>query len=150
MMMDAGAQTPFSEAETFFRANGLTDLAQMLPMFKPDRFIRMASGLPRVERFVADSEVRTSSGQWTAMETNGHAEGHLCLSNAAARTLISGDQVLPDDLLEHQLHVSQQRRRIRSAHICRRSNVCERCRPTRSSCLLTARRFTVSSSGSTI
>jgi glyoxylase-like metal-dependent hydrolase (beta-lactamase superfamily II) len=95
MMLDAGAQTPFSDAEKFFRANGLTELEQMLPMFKPDRFIRMASGLPRVERFVADNEVAPFSGEWTAMETNGHAEGHLCLSNAAARTLISGDQVLP-------------------------------------------------------
>jgi glyoxylase-like metal-dependent hydrolase (beta-lactamase superfamily II) len=95
IMLGAGAQTPFFDAETFFRAHGLTDLAQMLPMFKPERFIRMASGLPRVERFVADNEVLLFDAQWTAMETNGHAEGHLCLSNVSARALISGDQVLP-------------------------------------------------------
>jgi len=95
MMIDPGAQTPFSDAETFFRANGLSELAQMLPMFKPERFIRLASGLPHVERFIADNEALPFGGQWTAMETNGHAEGHLCLSNVGARALISGDQVLP-------------------------------------------------------
>ena len=39
--------------------------------------------------------VALGRGEWTALETNGHAEGHLCLSNAASRALISGDQVLP-------------------------------------------------------
>jgi glyoxylase-like metal-dependent hydrolase (beta-lactamase superfamily II) len=29
------------------------------------------------------------------MQTDGHAHGHLCLSNALANLLISGDQVLP-------------------------------------------------------
>jgi glyoxylase-like metal-dependent hydrolase (beta-lactamase superfamily II) len=33
--------------------------------------------------------------EWTALETNGHAEGHLCLYSAAHAALISGDQVLP-------------------------------------------------------
>jgi glyoxylase-like metal-dependent hydrolase (beta-lactamase superfamily II) len=90
-----GHPTPFSIAEDFFRANGLNESAQLLPMFKPERFIRMTSGLPRVERFVADGEILQWNGDWTALETNGHAEGHLCLWNADARVLISGDQVLP-------------------------------------------------------
>ncbi len=94
-MLGDDAKTPFADAERFFRANGLQDVEQLLPMFKPDRFLRMSSGLPRVERFVADAEVIEWSSQWTALETNGHAEGHLCLSNSAARVLISGDQVLP-------------------------------------------------------
>lgn len=86
----------FSGANDFFRSHGLMDEAQVQAMFRPDRFVRMASGVPRVERFIADSEVvRWGMGDWTALETNGHAEGHLCLSNPALRVLISGDQVLP-------------------------------------------------------
>src|SRR5262249_54557054 len=38
---------------------------------------------------------RWGAHEWTALETNGHAEGHLCLSNDATGVLISGDQVLP-------------------------------------------------------
>ena len=91
----SGRATPFSIAENFFRQNGLSDSAQMLPMFKPERFIRMTSGLPRVQRFPGDGEAMDWSADWTAMETNGHAEGHLCLWNAKERILISGDQVLP-------------------------------------------------------
>ncbi|MGH6609158.1 MAG: MBL fold metallo-hydrolase, partial [Burkholderiaceae bacterium] len=89
--------TQFPDAEGFFRSHGLEDLAQILPMFKPERFARMASGLPQVERHIANGEILQwgSGNHWTALETNGHAEGHLCLSNGAARVLISGDQVLP-------------------------------------------------------
>jgi glyoxylase-like metal-dependent hydrolase (beta-lactamase superfamily II) len=82
--------------EAFFRSHGLSDSAQIQPMFKPERFGRMTSGLPRVERYVADGDtLRWGGGEWSAMQTDGHAHGHLCLSNAAARVLISGDQVLP-------------------------------------------------------
>jgi glyoxylase-like metal-dependent hydrolase (beta-lactamase superfamily II) len=85
----------FTIAESFFRAHGVEDSAHMLPMFKPERFIRMTSGLPSVARFVRDEEPAPWSAAWRALETNGHAEGHLCLWNAAARVLVSGDQVLP-------------------------------------------------------
>lgn len=95
LMMGGDANKAFSGAETFFRENGLTEIEHMLPMFKPERFIRMASGLPHVELFVADNDVLQWSAPWIAMETNGHAEGHLCLSNPGASVLISGDQVLP-------------------------------------------------------
>lgn len=90
-----GDMTVFSVAESFFRANGLEDASQMLPMFKPERFIRMTSGLPAIERFVGDGDALPVSADWTAFETNGHAEGHLCLWNAKERVLVSGDQVLP-------------------------------------------------------
>jgi glyoxylase-like metal-dependent hydrolase (beta-lactamase superfamily II) len=83
-------------ASEFFRSHGLSDVAQIQAMFNPERFLRMSSGMPRVERFIADSEViRWGAGAWSALETNGHAEGHLCLSNPVLRVLISGDQVLP-------------------------------------------------------
>jgi glyoxylase-like metal-dependent hydrolase (beta-lactamase superfamily II) len=84
------------QVEEFFHSHGLSDVAQVLPMFRPERFGRMTSGLPQVERLVAEGDtVRWGGGEWSAMQTDGHAQGHLCLSNAAARVLISGDQVLP-------------------------------------------------------
>ena len=87
--------TAFADAESFLRANGLAEISQMLPMLNPERFLRMTSGLPDVSQFIKDGDVMPWSAPWTALETNGHAEGHLCLWNAASRVLISGDQVLP-------------------------------------------------------
>ena len=56
----------------------------------------MTSGLAQVELTIADGDtLRWGGGEWTALQTDGHALGHLCLSNTAARVLISGDQVLP-------------------------------------------------------
>jgi glyoxylase-like metal-dependent hydrolase (beta-lactamase superfamily II) len=82
--------------QAFFSSHGLIDTTQVQAIFQPERLARMASGLPRVEQLVADSQViRWGTNEWTALETNGHAEGHLCLSNPALRVLISGDQVLP-------------------------------------------------------
>jgi glyoxylase-like metal-dependent hydrolase (beta-lactamase superfamily II) len=82
--------------QAFFTSHGLSDTTQVQAIFQPERIARMASGLPRVEQTIADSEViRWGAREWMALETNGHAEGHLCLSNPAARILISGDQVLP-------------------------------------------------------
>jgi len=95
-MWSGEAQSHFNSAEQFFSSHGVTDALQIRSMFRPDRFARMTSGLPKVEQFIADEDsIRWGTGEWTALETNGHAEGHLCLSNPAARLLISGDQVLP-------------------------------------------------------
>ena len=80
--------------QAFFNSHGLADTTQVQAMLQPERIARMASGLPDVERMIADNEViRWGENEWTALETNGHAEGHLCLSNPALRILISGDQV---------------------------------------------------------
>jgi glyoxylase-like metal-dependent hydrolase (beta-lactamase superfamily II) len=85
-----------ADAEAFVRSHGLADLEQIRPMLRPERFGRMTSGVPDVERHVADGEtLRWGAHDWVAMQTNGHAEGHLCLANGATRVLISGDQVLP-------------------------------------------------------
>jgi glyoxylase-like metal-dependent hydrolase (beta-lactamase superfamily II) len=96
-VMSTGEGRPEArEVEAFFHSHGLSDAAQIQPMFKPERFGRMTSGLPNVERHVADGDtLQWKDGEWLAYQTDGHAEGHLCLSNAAARVLISGDQVLP-------------------------------------------------------
>jgi glyoxylase-like metal-dependent hydrolase (beta-lactamase superfamily II) len=84
------------QVEAFFRSHGVSDAAQVQPVFNPERFSRMTSGLPQVEQHVADGDTLSWAGnEWLALQTDGHAQGHLCLSNAAARVLISGDQVLP-------------------------------------------------------
>ena len=96
-VMSTGEGRPeAAEVEAFFHSHGLDDVTQIQPMFKPERFSRMTSGMPDVERLVADGDtLQWGGGEWLAFQTDGHAEGHLCLSNAAARVLISGDQVLP-------------------------------------------------------
>lgn len=95
-VMSTGEGRPQAgQVEAFFRSHGLSDAAQVQPMFKPERFGRMTSGLPQVERHVADGDTLHWAGEWLALQTDGHAHGHLCLSNSAARVLISGDQVLP-------------------------------------------------------
>lgn len=95
-MASGEARALFSDSEQFFKSHGMTDEVQIRAMFRPERFARMTSGMPLVERFVADADVmHWGASEWTALETNGHAEGHLCLSNPALRVLISGDQVLP-------------------------------------------------------
>jgi glyoxylase-like metal-dependent hydrolase (beta-lactamase superfamily II) len=95
-MATGEGRPPQERVEEFFRSNGLGDVAQVAPMFNPERFARMTSGLAQVERHIADGDtLQWGSGEWTAMQTDGHALGHLCLSNDAARVLISGDQVLP-------------------------------------------------------
>jgi glyoxylase-like metal-dependent hydrolase (beta-lactamase superfamily II) len=84
-----------AEAEQFFTSHGIVDRS-MLPSLAPTRFPRMTTGLPEVDTYVRDGEtLRWGAYDWTALETNGHAEGHLCLHAAAASLLISGDQVLP-------------------------------------------------------
>jgi glyoxylase-like metal-dependent hydrolase (beta-lactamase superfamily II) len=94
--MLGGGDPQWNGAQAFFRSHGLADPSQMHPMFRPDRAARMASGLPQVDRHVADGDVlRWGASEWRALQTDGHAEGHLCLSNESAQVLISGDQVLP-------------------------------------------------------
>lgn len=90
---DANEQT----ADAFFRSHGVTseDSAELRSMFSPQRIANRTSGNPEVSRLVADGEIMDWGGRWTALETNGHAYGHLCLSNERERLLISGDQILP-------------------------------------------------------
>lgn len=92
-----GARSPSStEIEGFLRTHGVTDSAVLQPMFKPERFARMTTGMPRVERFIEDTQrIDWRESEWTALRTDGHADGHLCLWNERDGVLISGDQVLP-------------------------------------------------------
>lgn len=91
-----GARSPSSaEIERFLRTHGVDD-STVHALFKPERFGRMMKGLPHIERFIEDSEhIDWGDGDWTALRTDGHADGHLCLWNEREHILISGDQVLP-------------------------------------------------------
>lgn len=95
MFLSAESHGAVDEAERFFAMHGVADRS-LLPSLSPTRFARMTSGLPNVDGTIVDGElVQWADTRWTALETNGHAEGHLCLFEADARVLISGDQVLP-------------------------------------------------------
>jgi glyoxylase-like metal-dependent hydrolase (beta-lactamase superfamily II) len=83
------------EAEAFFHRHGVQDVTSLRPMFTPGRFARLASGLPQVDAFVEEGDALGPDNTWHALETNGHAEGHLCLHHPDRALLISGDQVLP-------------------------------------------------------
>ena len=84
------------DIEAFLARHGVPNLDQLRPMAKPERFGRMANRLATVERFIEDGEaIRWGDTVWQALQTDGHAEGHLCLYCADAKILISGDQVLP-------------------------------------------------------
>ena len=85
-----------ADIEAFLLQHGVPNMEQLRPMAKPERFGRMANRLATVERFIEDREVITwGDTTWQALQTDGHAEGHLCLHSAHANILISGDQVLP-------------------------------------------------------
>jgi glyoxylase-like metal-dependent hydrolase (beta-lactamase superfamily II) len=96
--MFSSPQNPadLEEIHAFIRGHGYTD-QEMLDKFFGGRMYRSAiSGIPDIAHQPADGDVlEIGGGQWRIYETNGHAEGHQCLSNAARRILISGDQVLP-------------------------------------------------------
>jgi glyoxylase-like metal-dependent hydrolase (beta-lactamase superfamily II) len=93
-LMLAGASS--GQAEAFLRSHGVDQPGDVQSIFKPERYARMVSGLPQVDRLVADGDVlRWGAAEWRALQTDGHAEGHLCLWSERHGALISGDQVLP-------------------------------------------------------
>lgn len=97
------------EIEAFLVKHGVSNLDVLRPMFKPERFSRMASGFATVERCIEDGEqLQWGPMSWQALQTDGHAEGHLCLYAADAKLLISGDQVLPT--ISSNISVMLQRR----------------------------------------
>src|SRR5262249_16036330 len=96
MMLSGFDEGAMEEAGRFFKANGGTNLEKYQPMMGGSRSLRAGLGDLQVDRFVADREVvKGGASRWLAMETNGHADGHLCLASLTHKVLISGDQILP-------------------------------------------------------
>jgi glyoxylase-like metal-dependent hydrolase (beta-lactamase superfamily II) len=85
-----------AQMTAFLRRYGVAESHGARGLLSPQRLARMVSGLPEVARYLSDDEsLPWNADIWTVLETNGHAEGHLCLNDCAHRLLISGDQVLP-------------------------------------------------------
>ncbi len=83
-------------AQGFMRNHGFADTEMLNKFFSGRMFRSGTSGVPEIAYQPCDGEYLTiGTEQWQLYETNGHAEGHQCMSNAARKILISGDQVLP-------------------------------------------------------
>jgi glyoxylase-like metal-dependent hydrolase (beta-lactamase superfamily II) len=96
LLFDPTGPDMSAEVSAFFRKLGAAEPPQGRGLFSPQRFARMVSGMPHVTQHVADTDpLPWDPSNWTALQTDGHAEGHLCLHDVAHRVLISGDQVLP-------------------------------------------------------
>jgi glyoxylase-like metal-dependent hydrolase (beta-lactamase superfamily II) len=95
LLLDVAAPDMSAEVSSFFQHNGAAAPPVGKGLFSPQRMARMVSGLPEVAEYLADSQPLSWYDNWTALQTDGHAEGHLCLYDCAHRWLISGDQVLP-------------------------------------------------------
>jgi len=77
---------------------GLPDLARelALPVWTHDETFRRAPLTAAARRLVDGDEIvlsGQSATKWVVLETPGHAWGHLCLWNAASRTVLVGDMV---------------------------------------------------------
>jgi glyoxylase-like metal-dependent hydrolase (beta-lactamase superfamily II) len=96
MLLGDAPPDMIGEATDFMRKLGVLELPPSRSLFTPQRFARMVSGMPRVAQHICDgTTLPWNCDTWTAFQTDGHAEGHLCLYDCAQRVLISGDQVLP-------------------------------------------------------
>jgi glyoxylase-like metal-dependent hydrolase (beta-lactamase superfamily II) len=83
-------------ANAFMRSHGYADTSALARFFSGKMYRSSVSGVPIVEHAPCDGEQMIIGAEsWHVYETNGHAEGHQCLHDAARRILISGDQVLP-------------------------------------------------------
>jgi glyoxylase-like metal-dependent hydrolase (beta-lactamase superfamily II) len=96
LLSDPASTDASGQMAAFLRRHGVPETQSGRGLFSPQRMARMVSGLPQVATYLSDAETLPWNGDiWTALETNGHAEGHLCLYDCVHRLLISGDQVLP-------------------------------------------------------
>lgn len=78
----------------FLRSHGVDSAAAAAPVRGDHR--EWFGGLPALAASPAGGEIiEAGRGHWEVVETGGHCGGHLCLSDAGRRLLISGDQVLP-------------------------------------------------------
>ncbi|UHA74402.1 MBL fold metallo-hydrolase [Paenibacillus sp. 481] len=80
---------------SFMRLHGVPAAEQEQLREHMDSFIPLVSPLPDVTYFT-DGQVLTFGGRtWRAIETAGHAPGHMSLFDEQHGTLLAGDHVLP-------------------------------------------------------
>lgn len=84
-----------SELLTLFRSQGLPDgWCKQLPAHL-ESFISQVSPSPEVTYITDGSLIKMGGRMWTAIESGGHAPGHLSFYNAEQGMMICGDAVLP-------------------------------------------------------
>ncbi len=95
-LLESDSSALAARSVTFLRRHGVTDADAVERLLGGTGFRRAVSGLPEVAHHPADGDaVVTGTAVWRVIECHGHADGHVCLHDAAARVLVSGDQVLP-------------------------------------------------------
>ncbi|WP_127529796.1 MBL fold metallo-hydrolase [Paenibacillus kobensis] len=61
-----------------------------------ESFVANVSPQPKVEYMEAGQPFRFGGIEWTTLDAPGHASGHILFYDAASRTIVCGDQVMPD------------------------------------------------------
>lgn len=90
------SEAEIEQAHGYMRSHGFVDTELLAKFFSGKMFRSGLSGLPDISHHPIDGDrIAIGAAEWRVYETNGHAEGHQCLSDEQNKMLISGDQVLP-------------------------------------------------------
>lgn len=80
----------------FFQRAGLADEEFEIIRERGNSYAKRALPPPPAFRRLIDGQtLKTSGHDWQLIEGNGHSPEHICLFDAKANVLISGDQILP-------------------------------------------------------
>src|SRR4051794_21774819 len=95
-MLSLADDATMASAREFVKSHGVAKPEELMRWSAPNRYSQSPMQVPTVEHYVNDGDVITWGDRtWQIMRTDGHADGHLCLSDIEHRVLISGDQILP-------------------------------------------------------
>lgn len=89
------AQPLTDEIVRLFVRHGIAEgpLAELKPHL--DSFVPLVSPQPEIEPIEAGETLRIGDRSCVAIETAGHAAGHMCLYDEAEQLMVCGDHVLP-------------------------------------------------------
>lgn len=91
-----GEEQPLTgEILRLFGRHGMEE--ERLPFLEEhlNSFVAQVSPQPFITPLYPGQSLEMGGRLWEAIETNGHAQGHLCFYDADAREMICGDQVMP-------------------------------------------------------
>ncbi|XEC96481.1 MBL fold metallo-hydrolase [Paenibacillus tarimensis] len=71
---------------------------ELLALIGPhlESFVERVSPQPEITFLELSGSIRFGDREWEIIHTPGHAEGHLCFYDRLCKTMLCGDQVLPD------------------------------------------------------
>ncbi|MGZ9585220.1 MBL fold metallo-hydrolase [Paenibacillus marinisediminis] len=91
-----GPDNEMTEALTqLFQEQGLPSEMMEPLVVHMDSFMEHVYPLPKVTYMRDGDELMMGGRRWTAIETSGHAAGHISFYDAEHRVLIAGDHILP-------------------------------------------------------